>query len=59
MLAVRRVHVDEPAHGAEVRFECDEVLLGAVVQVALDPSPFGVGRGYDARSRGRSSCACR
>ena len=45
------VRLDERAHGSEVCFQCDEVLLGAVVQVALDPSSFGVGRGDHARSR--------
>ena len=29
----------------------DEVLLRAVVEVALDPAPLAVGGGYDARPR--------
>ena len=38
-------------HGSEVRLECDEVLLGAVVEVALDPPPLAVGGGDDPRPR--------
>ena len=46
-----RVRVDELADRSEVRLERDEVLLGAVVEVALDPAPLGVGGGDDARPR--------
>ena len=45
------VRVDERADSAEVCLQPDEVLLGAVVQVALDPPSLGVGGGHDARSR--------
>ena len=45
-----------PVHGAllghaQVQRERHEPLLCAVVQVALDPAPLGVGRGDDARAR--------
>jgi hypothetical protein len=38
----------QPGH-AEGHAECDEPLLGAVVQIALDATAGLVGGGYDAR----------
>ena len=40
----------ELAGNLDVDGETEQVLLSAVVQVALDPPPFGVGRGDDART---------
>ena len=46
-----RVALDELAGEADLHRERDEVLLRAVVQVALDPAPRLVGRGHDAQPR--------
>ena len=37
---------------AQVDGECDEVLLGAVVEVAFDPPPLGVRRRHQTHARG-------
>ena len=47
---LRAVH--ELADQLEVDGKCDQVLLDAVVERALDPSAFAVRGGCDARSRG-------
>src|SRR5204863_9805998 len=41
-LCALRVGVDEPADRAEICLQRDEMLLGAVVQVALDPAPVPI-----------------
>ena len=48
----RRVGVEQLAGEPELHRERDEVLLRAVVQVALDLAARLVGRGDDARTRG-------
>ena len=48
----RGVALELAAGQAERQREADEVLLGAVVQVALDPAPGVVRRGDDAGARG-------
>ena len=46
-----RVRVRRPANGAEGRRQPDQVLLRPVVEVPLDPSPFGVRGCDDPRAR--------
>jgi len=44
-----RVLVDQPVGDPDPDGERDEPLLGAVVEVALEPPPLGVAGGDDAR----------
>ena len=48
----RPVGVDELLHQADLHREGDQVLLGPVVEVALDLAPGLVGRGDDAEAGG-------
>ena len=52
LLGVPRVVADPPLDQRELQGERDQPLLGAVVQVALDAAPLGVGGGDDALARG-------
>ena len=47
-----RVGAGELLREAQVHAERDQLLLGAVVEVALDPPPFGVARRDYAGARG-------
>ena len=53
--AAERIRAEHPTVGLRARDldgqrQRDEALLGAVVEVALDPPPLGVTRGNDPRS---------
>ena len=47
----RRVGLELAAREPQRQRQADEVLLRAVVQVALDPAPRVVARGHDAGAR--------
>ena len=51
LVARGRVVGDDVAGQAEVDGQGDQVLLGAVVEVALDPAPLGVAAGDDPGPR--------
>ena len=46
-----RVGVDQPAGMLQVDREPDQVLLGTVVQLALDPAPVGIGSEHEPLPR--------
>ena len=52
LLGLLRVATDLAPDQRELQRERDQPLLGAVVQVALDAAPLGVGRGDDALAGG-------
>jgi len=52
LAALVRVGVEQRLHQPDLDRQGDEVLLGAVVQVALDPPPRLVGGGHDPLPRG-------
>ncbi len=43
---------------AHVQGQGDQPLLGAIVQVALDPAPGGIGGGHDPRPGGGQRGLC-
>ena len=47
-----RVGVDQPAGMLQVDRERDQALLGAVVQLALDAAPVGIGSEHEPLPRG-------
>ena len=52
LLGERRVVAVAAMQHAQLQAEGDESLLRAVMEVALEPSPFGVARGDDPLARG-------
>ena len=49
LLGVARVVPDAPLDQRQLQGQRDQPLLGAVVEVALDATPLGVGCGHEPR----------